>query len=529
MIKKRLLVSLLSALFILIIAAGGMAFRTKAKVQELFKLNQELKADGYYMAEFELKMLGIVYYLDKAEYRRALSALNALHRQYKTKEGLIKVPKFVNVQNKLEFYLNRQNPKTGAFMDDAYPLFTYLPPTQNVLYYLEDLSKEAGVPLRLKYPLSFLNRINTPETLKAFLDEFSTTGFFGSMFRTPYVAVTEIRYLPDDMRRTGLYSFSPAWEKALLQWYYNAQDPVTGFWGPRLKNGKLLKGGDLVGTEKIFGLFADKGRAIYPEFPLRYGDRMFATTLAKLDGPIPEGRDELHEWLLTVNRGTRMLTRHLWNHGSAENKNKARKLFEKILRNRFEQYYVEAEGAFRWSPGLKHADLDGTGEALHYFDLMGAFDAKKQKALWETPFPEMKDLGTWEQAEMQERDFNAICHFPDVNSIRLYDRAPEPENYMTNVVHVNYPVKTDVLDMVDLLPRVRHWLMTTSQNMGNWVTKEGILTNKLPNPISPAVPVSKGSIPPAIANELLKKHHTLVLIGFDVLQIPRCKMSFHLR
>ncbi|RPI77296.1 MAG: hypothetical protein EHM45_09645 [Desulfobacteraceae bacterium] len=529
MTKKRLLVGLLSALFILITVAGGMAFRTKAKVRELFKMNQELKAEGYYMAEFELKMLGMVYYLDKAEYRKAFSTLNALHRQLKTREGLIKVPKFANVQEKLEFYLSMQNPRTGAFMDDTYPFFTYLPPTQNVLNYLEDLSREAGVPLRLKYPLNFLDRINTPETLKAYLDEFSTTGFFGSLFRTPYVAVSEIRYLPEDMRRTGLYSFSPEWEKALLQWFYNAQDPVTGYWGPGLKNGKLLKGGDLLGTEKIFGLFADKGRAIHPEFPLRYGDRMFATTLAKLGEPIPEGRDELHEWVLAVNRGTRMLVRHLWNQGSVDDRNKARRLFENILRNRFEQYYVTAEGAFSLSPGSEHADLDGTGEAIGYFKWIGAYGAEQQNALWEANGTDMRDLGTYDRSELSESDFNAVSRFAGVNSIRLYGRAPEPGKDRVNVVHVNYPAETVILDMVDFLPRVQQWLTTTSQNMGNWVTKEDALKADLPDSIPPAVPISKGSIPPAVANELLQKHHTLVLIGFDVLQVPRCKMAFYLK
>jgi hypothetical protein len=122
----------------------------------------------------------------------------------------------------------------------------------------------------------------------------------------------------------------------------------------------------------------------------------------------------------------------------------------------------------------------------------------------------------------------AVCNFPGVNSIRLYGNAPGLGDELANVVQVHYPVKTCVLDMVDLLPKVRQWLMTTSLNMGNWVTKEDLLNNDPLNKIPQSVPVSQGNIPPAIANELLRKYHGLVLMGFDVLQIPRCKMTFHL-
>jgi hypothetical protein len=330
------------------------------------------------------------------------------------------------------------------------------------------------------------------------------------------------------MRRTGLYAFSPAWEKALLEWFYDAQDPVTGYWGPRLRSGKLLKGGDLLGTEKIFGLFADKGQARHPEFPLRYMDRLFVTTLAKISEPVPAGRDELHEWLLSVNRGTRLLVRHLWSHASVENKNKARQLFEKIVRDRFERYYIASEGAFRWNPEAEHADLDGTGEAISYLKSIGAFDGEAQKAAWGTSVIDLKDLGVQARSELRESDFMVVCNFPGVNSIRLYGNAPGLGDDLANVGLVHYPVKTCVLDMADLLPKVHQWLMTTSLNMGNWVTKEDLLNNDPLNRVLQSVPVSRGNIPLAIANELLRKHYRLVLMGFDVLQIPRCKMAFHL-
>jgi len=53
-------------------------------------MNKELQEAGYYMGDFEFKMLGILYWLDKGEYYRALVHLNKLHKQFKAKEGLIK-------------------------------------------------------------------------------------------------------------------------------------------------------------------------------------------------------------------------------------------------------------------------------------------------------------------------------------------------------------------------------------------------------------------------------------------------------
>jgi hypothetical protein len=51
-------------------------------------------------------------------------------------------------------------------MDDSYPYCTWEGPTANVLELLEKLSKATGRPLRLRYPLKFFDRIDTPEELQ---------------------------------------------------------------------------------------------------------------------------------------------------------------------------------------------------------------------------------------------------------------------------------------------------------------------------------------------------------------------------
>jgi len=215
------------------------------------------------MAEFEFKMLGIAYYLDKGHYYKSLSLLNQLHKQLKSKENLIKMPKFASKKDELEFYLNLQNPKTGAFMDDSYPLSTYHGPTENVLLHIETLAKETGQPIRLKYPLRYLDEINTSEKLVAYLDDVSTIGWIASKLpQTSFhnardilsLAKDNISYNEDDadlvIEKYNLYHFYPEWKRTMLEWFYKNQDPETGLWGPKSKNGKLLKK-DLNNTASI--------------------------------------------------------------------------------------------------------------------------------------------------------------------------------------------------------------------------------------------------------------------------------------
>ena len=139
-----------AAILLIILGLWGHSF---SLIPELFRLNKECQEEGYYMAEFEYTMLGFAYDLDKGHYLKAASGIRALHKQLKARNGLIKVPRFADKKQELDFYLNLQNPRTGAFMDDSNPYCTYDGPTGNVLLHLEALARETGQPLRLKYPM----------------------------------------------------------------------------------------------------------------------------------------------------------------------------------------------------------------------------------------------------------------------------------------------------------------------------------------------------------------------------------------
>ncbi|MFX4261504.1 hypothetical protein ACOBQJ_04790 [Pelotomaculum propionicicum] len=528
--KRRTIIAAIAFIAVLFIIGSGLyVYRSMASISEMFKLNGQLQAEGFYMAEFEFKMLGCAYYLDKGHYFTALSRLNELHRQLKTREGLVKVPEFADKKDEMEFYLNLQNPETGAFMDSSYPSYLYLEPTLNVVEHLELLAGETGQPLRLKYQLKFLDQINTPDRLKALLDDLSTVGWLGSKLPKTNYMMASCYHNYGDLEQSGLYAFSPEWKQALLEWFYANQDSKTGYWGPRLRGtGELLNEGDLSPTYKLVKMFVDEqGNNLHPEFPLRYKDEMLATTLRKLSEPMPEDADlaEMHEWQLTRYHGLKLLTSYLWNGAAIENKKTARTFMEGIVKGKFEKFYLEEEGAFTYYPGSEAATLDGTGDAISLLDIAGALSHDRQKYLWGSPELGVTDLGSYGVADLQESDLAILLNSPDINSLRFYRADPGSGDFTAGVVCLSYPRETRVPDIMDLLPKLKQWINSTPQNMGNWISKEAI-AKELETIQTEAVPIFKGKLLLAPANEALRDNGELTVIGFDVLQVPRCKISF---
>jgi len=529
--KHKKIIYLISILLVVVISIFLYAVHIKTQIKDLFRMNKELQEENYYMADFEFKMMGLAYWLDHGQYYKALSQLGRLHKQLEAREGLIKVPEFTGKQDELEFYLNLQNPNTGAFMDDSYPYCTYNEPTENILAHLDMLSQEAGKPLRLKYPLRYLDEINDPEELKTFLEDVSNVGWIAA--RLPQTTFVFARSLLSYCNGEGvigelnLYNFSPEWKKTLLQWFYINQDPHTGFWGPKSSSGQILKK-DLNNTASIIKTFIDKnGNDIYEAFPLRYKREMFRTALEVMAQPMPaaDDFDECHEWALKMGKGTTMLTRYLWKDALKEDKAQAKALIESYVKIIFEKYYVGDEGAFSYYPDSEQATLDGTGSKISYFINIGFFSAEKQKELWGSPDKNINDLGVYNVSTLTEDALALINNNPEINSLRFYDIVPALNDLTAGVCAVSYPQKTVVLDVMDFTPKIKAWLNLTSQSMGNWVSKEEILQSMNTLEIE-AVPVYEKGIFPEAVNEFLQKQDELVVYGFDILQIPRCKIIF---
>jgi len=507
-----------------------MVNRTKNQVKELFQMNKERQEQGYYMAEFEFKMLGIAYDLDKGHYYTSLKLINLLHHQLKTTQGLIKVPKFNNKAEELEFYLNLQNPNTGAFMDDSYPYCTYTGPTGNVLLHLDSLAEEIGQPLQLKYPLKYLEEINTPERMKAYLDDVSTVGWIGAKFPQSSFHfardILSLFYEDNTVAKYSLFNVSPENKNALLQWFYENQDPETGLWGPKSKSGKLRKK-DTSNTISIMKVFVDdEGKNIYVAFPLRYKDELSQSIIEELSEPIPQDDelDDWHEWNLKTSKSINALTKYLWNDISENNKEKVKEFIEYDLRLKFEKFYIPEEGAFSYYPHGEHATLDGTNEVF-IFKKIGALSREKQAQLWGTPEENITDLRVYKVSNLKKDDFNLIANSKSVNSLRIYKTTPNYGKLTSGILAIVYPQKPLVLDVVDVTPKVKRWVNSTDQAMGNWVSKEEIVRELDAIEIE-EVPVYENDVPIESFNEAMKDNGKLVVIGFDILQVPRYKVVY---
>jgi hypothetical protein len=411
-------------------------------------------------------------------------------------------------------------------MDDSYPPCTYDGPTQNVLLHLEALANATGQPLRLKYPLTYLDDIDTPQELTAHLDELSSVGWIASrLLQTPFSFAKELlNYAEKDsiLDRNHLYSFSEDWKQALLQWFHAYQDPDTGFWGPRSRWSGMLQTRDVSNTASVVKSFVDsEGHDVSPSLRLRYKPQLFASVLEAFSDPLPaeDDLDEWHEWALRRGKGTSLLTRHLWESASEQQRAVATRLIEEYVRIKFERFFLSAEVAFSYYPGSRHATLDGTSGGVGLFSDLGVFSAERQRRLWGAPEETCADLGGGALSTVTVRDVSALVDQPKVNSITFYAREPGAASYATGAAGVFHPRKTPVLDVVELVPRVRHWFGTTSQSMGNWVSREE-LSDRLSRTRIEPVPVTRDGAPISELNRVLKENKALILIGFDVLQVP---------
>ena len=500
-------------------------------VSGMFKMNKELQEEGFYMAEFEFKMLGLAYNLDRGRFIKAYSMLRALEKQLKTRKGLIKVPEFRDKQEELEFYLSRQNPRTGAFMDDAYPYCTYVSPTANLLIHLDALAKETGQPLKLKYPLKFLDELNTPEKLKKYLDDVSTVGAIGLKFpQTSYHfarCVLSLFHEDNVIKTHNLYNITPEWDAALLKWFYDTQDPATGLWGPRSRSGKLRKK-DTMNSASILKAFIDEdGNDIHKEYPLRYRDALAKSMISELSFRLPDDDDldEWHEWNLNASKSVRTLYRYLWSGLSPDTREEAKAITERFLRIKFEKFYIAAEGAFSYYPKSEHATLDGTGGMITVYKELGSFSAGKFISLWGGPEAGCEELGDSEVAVLGAADMAPLLNSPGVNSVRYYAEEPAFANFSENVMGVFYPGDTTILDAVELIANIKAWLKNTGQSMGNWTSREDF-AKSLPELDAGSISFTKAGLPIAGLNAVLKSRGKLVIIGFDALQIPKYKISF---
>ncbi|MBN1498890.1 MAG: hypothetical protein JW982_01930 [Spirochaetes bacterium] len=532
-VRKKYLSVLMILISVLILFNGCTvteAIHTKKKIREMFRMNKKLQQEGYYTAEFEFKMLGVSYYLNKGEYKKAFAMLDRLYNQLETREGLIKIPSFKNKSEEMDFYLNLQNPETGAFMDSSYPVSSFTGPTGNVLEHLDELARETNRPLKLKYPLKYLDEICTPEKLVTYFNDVATVNWIAAKLpQTTFHNTRDILSLffeDSVVMKYNLYPVTPEFQQTMIKWFYDWQDAETGLWGPKNKNGKLMKK-DISNTASILKIFVNKnGGNAYRDYPLRYKDALCNSFLDDTLSTIPgdDDVDDWHEWNLKVPKTINSFTRYFWNDISDKTKIRVKKLIGLYITTSFKKFYVYEEGAFTNQPYSKHAVLDAFG-TYAIFESIGALSSEKQIKYWGSRENTIQNLGVFEKSEISGKDLKVLLRQKEVNSFRIYQNGRLPEEMTAGVSAVFYPRKKTVLDIVDLTPRMRLWLSTTDQSMGNWTSRDAAI-QKMNEIKIMEVPVYENGIPVDIINSFFKNADELSIIGFDILQIPVCEITF---
>lgn len=526
--RKRILIIVILALVIASIGAGLMVRATIKSVPALFERNAELKAQGYYMGAFEFKMLGVVYYLNEGDYLKAYTTLRRIITEMKTTEGLLKMPQGGSAEERMAFLLDRQDPTTGAFMDPQYPIFTYIGPTLNIVDVLDDLSQQIGRPLKLKYPFHFLDEIQTPQQLRAYLDPllYINESWADMGGPGPYGAGASEMAAFGGLEQRGLYSFSEAWKNTLRQWFYQTQDPNTGYWGVRIGTPSNWRQNlDPNSTYHIIKFVVDEwGENRDPKYPLRYAATLAHSILKSLTAPIPRDPTEQHAWGLDQSQGARMITRRLWPHLSDSEKEQVRTAMQTWLTERY-RLFRPTSGGFAIHTSDTQSDVDGTSTALLLLRATGSLlGTQERERLWGHIAPAKQvrtEIHNWKDVSLPTS--------AQVNSVRIYKNTPPTDNTYddTHLEQIIYPKDTPILDVMDLRQNIDKFIASDGQALGNWVAKESLRDKALDlRRKIKTVPVSQGALN---LGQIGKNHpdaKRFYVIGYDLFQVPCFRMEF---
>lgn len=507
---KKGIVSVLSAFLVIAFTYAGV---TGYNIRQLFRMNAQLKNEGYYSGEFEFKMLGLIYYLDNGKFITAMNEMFKLKNQMKSPDKLVKIPDFNNDTEKLNFFISLQE-ENGAFMDPAYPYFTYFAPTLNMVDMLQQIADKEQVSLNLNYPLSFPDAINTPEKLTDYLNSMKSTNCFLAKIKAPYVAaISELAYY-SILKENNLYDFSSEWETALKQWFIDNQDDAGGFWGVDMRcifGSKTDK--DMGSTYHILSLFLDEdGNLIDPDLEPKYNHRLFISLKEKLERQAPlQNISKLHDWSLTRSQGVDVLSR-VWQYGTEQEQAASKKIINGLVNNRFDLFYDRSAGAFSLYPNGP-ADLDGTGTALHLLDKAGMTNANRQKLIFTEETALFKVLSSVDALFAYQKE--------NINSVRLW--------HNDEVVYIYYPEAPEIPDVVELKKGIMEFLDSENQEYGNWVSKEQIIRqlSSIPSYIR-NIQISY-QFNDSILNELLNRYGDVSIGSFDKYNIPLGEINYFQR
>lgn len=265
------------------------------------------------------------------------------------------------------------------------------------LYYSVDHANDCRPPPR--YPLSFLDRMNSPEKLDAQLDsdlrnDFTKTGVFNrEELDETFSAMARLLF---ETPQTGCYAFHPQLKDALRAFVERWQNPETGCWGQWLvdRKGRVWKMDDMAMT---FHVISDlKGQVQHQD--------MIARRLLQLDnvnfpaGIRFDGHYENH-----LNWDAVKIFRSAWPTLDEASRQQIRGQISKMLDWCLTKSY-QPDGSFKVS------DLDDTqGDAYRYgiwFLQEAGYFQRKDRFWTDRDFPDSKAVQERIEAKLKSIGLN---------------------------------------------------------------------------------------------------------------------------
>lgn len=260
------------------------------------------------------------------------------------------------------------------------------------LYYSVEKAEACRTPER--YPLTFLDRINSPQKLNAVLDTdlydaFTRTGVFNrEETDETFSAIARLLFTSNP---TNCYAFDPQLRDALLAFVERWQNPATGCWGQWLvdREGRVWKMDDMAMT---FHVISDLRGAV------KHKD-LIARRLLQLDrvnfpaGILFDGHYENH-----LNWDAVKIFRMAWPTLDEPTRREARAEITRMLHWCLTQSY-QPDGSFRVS------DLDDTpGDAFRYgiwFLEESGYFQRKDRFWTDQDFPDANQVRQRIEARLQ--------------------------------------------------------------------------------------------------------------------------------
>ena len=249
------------------------------------------------------------------------------------------------------------------------------------LYYSVDHLEDSVQP---EYPLSFLDRINSPEKLKARLDsvlydDFTKTGIFNrEELDETFSAIARLLH----KSKLKVYVFHPRLDSALKDYVKNWQNPSTGCWGQWMvdRSGDIWKMDDVGIT---FHVISDlQGQVEHKD--------LIAKRLLQLDDlDFPAGIKFNGHFENHLNWDAVRIFRYAWPFLDAATRDEVRLEISKLLNWCLTNSYQQ-DGSFKIS------ELDDTMEDAYRYGVAflsetGYFDSRNR--FWTNQnFPEAKDV-----------------------------------------------------------------------------------------------------------------------------------------